>query len=71
MLTSQEREWVTAGMAWVSLRRWLCGQAEGEAARAWFEEQMDLRFDAKHAARMIGPGMEALEEKMRRLVLVG
>ena len=66
--SEDEWDWVMCGLAWVGLYRWRCGTAAGERARAWFEEQMDLRFDAKHAARQIGPGMEALEARLRPLL---
>ena len=55
-----ERDWITTGLAWVGLRRWMHGYDDGERAWAWFQEQMDLHFDAKHATRMIGPGMASL-----------
>jgi hypothetical protein len=62
-----ERDWITAGMAWVGLRRWLCGREEGERAWAWFQEQMELRFSSPSSlgygrppGRYITPDMERL-----------
>lgn len=71
MLTENEREWVSAGMAWVALRRWVAGADAGDAARLWFQDQMDVRFDAKHAVRMMGDGMASLEAETAGRVLDG
>lgn len=71
MLTEDERDWIVRGMAWVGLRRWLCGAAEAEKARVWFQAQMDLRFDAKHAGRHITPDMACLEAEFGDLVRAG
>ena len=68
MLTAEERNWIVSGMAWIGLRRWLCGSSEGDQARAWFQDQLDLRFGAKTAARYITPDMERLAQEMQRLL---
>ncbi len=70
-LTTADREWIVAGMAWVGLRRWMCGAAEGEAARVWFEQQIDLRFDAMHGRRRITADMGRLEAEYGRLAHLG
>ena len=67
-LSTDEREWVLQGMAWVGLRRWRYGRDAGDQAREWFEEQMDLRFDARHAARYVSPALGRLEAEICGLV---
>ena len=69
--SEDEQAWVMRGLAWVGLYRWRYGTAEGERARAWWEEQMDLRFGAKTAARHIGPGMDSLEAAARAVLTDG
>ncbi len=66
-LTVDEKEWIVAGMAWVGLRRWMCGAAEAETARVWFEAQMDQRFAARGALRHITDDMARLEAQYGRL----
>lgn len=68
MLTEDEREWILCGMAWIGLRRWLCGSVAGDQARAWLQDEMDLRFGAKTAARHLTPDMERLGGEMQCLM---
>ena len=71
MLTEDEREWIVRGMAWVGLRGWLCGAAEAEKARVWFQEQMDVRFCARTAGRHITPDMVRLEAEFGSVMRAG
>lgn len=73
MLTEQEREWIVAGMAWVALQRWVCGQKDGDAARAWFQDQMDVRLGDPNGVLPLGlsADMERLAAEMKRRMILG
>lgn len=59
-LTPGERQWIIDGLAWVGLRRWMYGLAAGEAARIWFEQQLDQRFSCRQGIYLT-PAMSCLE----------
>jgi len=59
-LTPGERQWIIDGLAWVGLRRWMYGLAAGEAARIWFEQQLDQRFSCRQGIHLT-PAMSCLE----------
>ena len=55
MLTQDERDWIVAGMAWVGMRRWMCGAADAERAQVWFHSQIAARFSPSYH-HWTGPG---------------
>jgi hypothetical protein len=55
-----EQEWIVWGMAWVALRHWRCGRAEGDTARAWFFECLDAQRRGRH----LTPDLERLEAEL-------
>lgn len=59
-LTPGERQWIIDGLAWVGLHRWMYGLAAGEAARIWFEQQLDQRFSCRKGIHLT-PAMSYLE----------
>ena len=65
-LSSEERDWLIAGLAWVGMRRWMGGAAAGDQARAWFNAQVDRRF--RRCGYHLTPEMKCLEAELCRRV---
>ncbi len=64
-----EIEWVLRGMAWVSLRHWLCGRAEGDQARAWLWAELERRLRPSHP--LMTDDLERLEAALGPCVHAG
>lgn len=54
-MTKEEQDWITRGLVWVGLRRWMCGEADAERAQVWFHSQIARRFWPS-AHEDLGPG---------------
>lgn len=68
-MTEDEKLWVLWGMAWVGLRHWQCGRAEGDAARAWLWAEIDRRLRPEHP--LLSDDLERLEAALQGGVHAG